>query len=230
MGGDAVPRVDREREACREMGEGARFHELAVDRGERPGVDPDLHEPRPDPRALDPCLELRGPARRELRGRLVVGVLRDRDVVGRAVVAGVRHDLQAARLGEAREQLRVAAEVRGRALDERAAATLLDLRQVRQRRPEDRVRVVARAAGRRRSAEVDEHVLVHERRAQRRGVDRAAHRVDRRGSAGCRWGAGWLLQCRLGGLHAEGRGTRDGRPAQGEERAPFHGASGLRPS
>ena len=87
--------------------------------GERPGVDADLDEAGADARALDPVAGLRRPAGRQLPGGLRVRVLRHRDVVRRAVVAGVRHDVEAARLREAAEEQRVPPEVGGRALEER---------------------------------------------------------------------------------------------------------------
>jgi hypothetical protein len=160
------------------MRERARLDELLVDLGERTRVDADLHEARPDTRALDTAPELGHEAGRELRGRLRVRVLRHRDVAGGAVVAGVGHDLQPARVGEAAQQLRVAPEVGRRALEERAAAPPRELLEVGQHRAVDGIRVVARPAGRGSPAEVDQHVLVDERRAELRGVERSTHALD----------------------------------------------------
>ena len=125
--GGAVAGVDGEGEAGREVAQRARLDELAVDVGERPRVDADLHEAGADARALDAVAGLRRPAVGELPRGLRVGVPRHRDVVRRAVVAGVRDDVQAARLRQAAQQQRVAAEVGGRALEERAAAPLPQL-------------------------------------------------------------------------------------------------------
>ena len=124
-----------------------------------------------------PLLELARPARRKLVGALGERKTGEMLVLRGAVVAGIREDVQAGRLGQPLQQRDVAPQVGGRALDERAAAVLSGLEQVRQDGSERVIRVVALRADLIGADEVDQHVLVHQRQAQARRRDRAGHRL-----------------------------------------------------
>jgi hypothetical protein len=112
-GGLSVAGVDGQGQAGVEVTERPCLDELAVDLREGPRVHPDLDEARTDAGALDPIPQLARPPGGELPGRLGVGVLWHRDVPRRAVVAGVRVDVEAARLRETTEEARVVARPRG---------------------------------------------------------------------------------------------------------------------
>jgi hypothetical protein len=99
--GRPVAGVDGEGQAGVEVAKRPRLDELAVDPGERPGIDADLHEARANTGLLDASAELGGPPVGELLRGLGVSVMRHRDVVRGPVVAGVRHDLQTGGLRQA---------------------------------------------------------------------------------------------------------------------------------
>ena len=70
QGGAAVAGVRGDWQSRRLVRERRGAHQLRVDRGQRTGIDADLHERRLDARAVDPVLPLANPARRELLGAL----------------------------------------------------------------------------------------------------------------------------------------------------------------
>ena len=176
--GDAVAGVRGDRQPGRLVRDRRGSHQLRIHLRERPRVDADLHEARHDPGAVDALLALADPARRELLRCLGERVRRQVLVLVGAVVAGVREDVQARRLGEPPQQPRIAAQIGRRALDQRRAAVRLRLPEERQRPREHLVGVVARRADLRGADEIDEHVLVHQRQPELRGIDRARHRLD----------------------------------------------------
>ena len=110
--GAPVAGVDRDRESGLEVAQGRGVDQLAVDLGQRARVDADLEEAGPDARSprcrggtpRSSGWRAGGPTRRSVCRHAVAGG---------AVVAGVRQDLEAARLGEPPEQQRVAPDVGG---------------------------------------------------------------------------------------------------------------------
>ena len=141
------------------------------------GVDADLHEARLDPAAIDPCSH-RDPARASSSGVSVNacgGRCLSRFAPSRRCSRGFGGPTPRPAAAATR---RHGPGMRG-ALDQRGAAERLHLPQERQRPREDDVGVVAGRADLRGADEVDEHVLVHQRHAQLRGIDRRRHRLDR---------------------------------------------------
>ena len=153
-------------------------HELRVDVRERAGIHADLHECRLDARAVDAVARFGDPPRGQLLRALCPGMRRHELVVRRAVVAGVRQDVQAGRVRQPLQEQRIASQVGRRALDQRAAAQRVSLLQVRQRLAERRVAIVARGTDLGSADEIDEHVLVDERDAESIRGDRAGHSFD----------------------------------------------------
>ena len=125
-GGTPAPRADRARPSprrpspvCEAMGRpvarcaraAARTSFASIVR-QRRLIDADLHERRLDAGAVDAALGLANPARGELLRGLGEGVRRQVLVVRRAVVAGVRQDVDARRLDSRLQQPRIAARDR----------------------------------------------------------------------------------------------------------------------
>ena len=158
------------------MAEGSGLDQLAIDRGQRAGIDPGLDESRPDARPLDPVAPLRRPALGEPRCALFERMRGQVLVLGRAVVARIGDDVQPARFREAHQQHGVAAQPGGGAFDERARPPRLQGQQMREGDAESLVRVVTVAGNLGRAHEIDEHVLVDERGPEIRRVDRPPHR------------------------------------------------------
>ena len=157
------------------MAQRGRADQLSIDLRERARVDSGLDEPGPHARPLDAVSGLRRPALGQPLRALLVRVRGHVFVLGRAVVAGVRDDVEPARLREADEQRRIAPQPGRRALDERPRAALLEGKEMRQHGAEGLAGVVAARAHLVRAHEVDEHVLVDERGAEVGRVHRPAH-------------------------------------------------------
>ncbi len=153
-------------------------HQLRVDVRERAGVDADLHERRLDARAVDAVARFGNPPRGQLLRALCPGMRRHELVVRRAVVAGVRQDVEAGRVRQPLQEQRIAPQVGRRALDQRAAAQRVSLLQVRQRLAERRVAIVAGWTDVGRADEIHEHVLVNERDAESLRGDGAGDGFD----------------------------------------------------
>ena len=204
-GGGARARVRGDGQAGFAMRQRRGGHQLRVDGGERTSVHADLHERRLDPRVVDAALVLAHPSGGELLGGLVERVRREVLVVRRAVVAGVRQDVEPRGRGQPAQQPRIAPEVGRRALDQRVTSQPPDLLQVRQHRREYGVRVVARGTDLGGADEIDEDVLVHERDAEPIRGDRAGDRIDRARPPG-----GGIRSC----------GWRDAQPAVRRRASP----------
>ena len=175
---NAIARVGVDWQPRGAMGSRRRAHQFAIDVGQRPGIDADLHERREDAGAVDAVASLTDPPRGELVGVFGEGVRRQELVVGRAVVAGVGEDVKPGGTRQAAQQLRIAAKVGRRALHQRTASQAVDPLQVRQRPGKRRVAVVARGRHAVGANEIDEHVLVRQRDAKRIGGDGASGGVN----------------------------------------------------
>jgi hypothetical protein len=149
----------------------------SVHRRQGRAVHADLDETGADAGPVDAGASLFRPARGELFGGLGVGVGRQVIATAGAVIAGVGEQAQPRRFGEAEEELRVAAEVGWRALDEGPEAELAQAAQVRQGNPDHFVGIEPRAGGDRGAGEVHQDVLVDEGPAEVARLDGPGDRM-----------------------------------------------------
>jgi len=159
------------------MGQRRRPHDLPLDRTQVTFVRRDLDEAGANPGVTNPLLRLPRPVVGERFRRPLHRVWRQERVL---VQAGVRDDVEAARLRQPLQQHRVPAEELRAAITERLAAGLPQRRQVGKHYLEHLLLIPAvrpRLVG---ADEVAHHVLVDQRHPQLGRCDRAGDGLDRR--------------------------------------------------
>lgn len=159
--------VDRNAEPGRHVRQACGVDEFCVHRAELGRrIDPALDEPRTDAGFLDPFRRFTYPPGGELPGGLSVGIVGQEAVLTGAIQAGVGDQPESGFFAQSSQKQRIPTQKSGGALKEGAHAQLTGTNQVGSGHPRHGVALITRTRDLIGADEVDQHVLMRERKCE----------------------------------------------------------------